>query len=187
MSSTVQYDDTQLQKLFSELSEKERAKALKGAFRAQARALRKAAVNNLRSSLNSNPELEKGVRALVFKRQLGFRVTVGTVLKWNKDHTGYATKKGFYMNRQGLEKPVLIWAEEGTKERRTKGQRAWYRTKRGQRRRRYMYNGAYRGRMRRYGFMEKARDQMAGTVTRELQDSIRTYVTKTAQKHGCKV
>lgn len=186
MSKDIQYDDSQLQQLFEQLSEKERVKALKGAFRAEARTVRKAAVNNLRSSLHSSSGLERGIRTLVFKRQLGFRVTVGTELKWNKDHTAYKTKKGYHTNRRGEEKPVLIWAEDGTKERRTKGQRAWHQTRSG-RRRRYMYNGAYRGRMRRYAFMERAKNQVSASVSRSLQENVRKYVQSVALKHGCRV
>lgn len=182
----MQYDDSRLQQMFEELGEKERVKALKGGFRTEANLFRKAAVNNLRASLRSNPSLEKGVRALVFKRQLGFRVTVGTELKWNKDHTAYKSKKGFYMNHRGEEKPVLIWAEDGTAERRTKGSRRFYRTKDGRRRSRFMYNGAYRGRMRRYAFLDKTRADMAGRVTEDLQNNIRKYVERIAQQHGCR-
>ena len=81
MAKTLEYDDTQLRQLFAEMDEKQRAKAMKGAFRSTANLLRRAAVANLRSDLHSGKDLEKGVRALVFKQKLGFRVTVGTVLR----------------------------------------------------------------------------------------------------------
>lgn len=54
-----QYDDTQLQKLFTEMDVKHRKRALKGAFRREANQVRRAAINNLRSSLHSNRDLEK--------------------------------------------------------------------------------------------------------------------------------
>lgn len=73
-----QYDDTQLQKLFTEMDVKHRKRALKGAFRREANQVRRTAINNLRSSLHSNRNLEKGIRAIVFKKAAGFRVTIGT-------------------------------------------------------------------------------------------------------------
>ena len=121
MAKTLEYNDSQLRELYAQMDEKQRSKAMKGAFRSTANLLKRSAISHLRGSIKSSREMEKGVRALVFKRKLGFRVTVGTVLKKSKDKTHYTTKKGFYLNHQGLEKPVLIWAEDGTKERRLKG------------------------------------------------------------------
>lgn len=186
MARTLEYDDSQLQRLFAELDEKQRAKAMKGAFRTTANLLKRSAVSNLRSSIRSSREMEKGVRALVFKRKLGFRATVGTVLKKSKDKTHYTTKRGFYMNHQGLEKPVLIWAEDGTKERRLKGSRGSHRTKRGFRKR-YLFNGAYRGRMRAYEFIVKANRQVGPQISQTLQENFRSSVEKTAKKYGCTV
>lgn len=54
-----QYNDTQLQKLFTEMDVKHRKRALKGAFRREANQVRRTAINNLRSSLHSNRDLEK--------------------------------------------------------------------------------------------------------------------------------
>lgn len=186
MTKALEYDDSQLQKMFAELDEKAQAKALKGAFRATANLLKRSAIQNLRSSIRSDRDLEKGVRALVFKKRLGFRVTVGTVLRKSKDKTHYTTKKGFHLNRQGLEKPVLIWAEDGTKERRLKGSRGSHRTKRGFRKR-YLFNGAYRGRMRAYEFIVKAKQQTGPQITQTMQENLRKSVEKTAKKYGCTV
>ena len=78
MAQSIEYDDKNLQRLFAELEPKRRVQALKGGFRREANQVRKTAINNLRSSINSSKDLEKGVRAIVFKRKAGFRVTVGT-------------------------------------------------------------------------------------------------------------
>lgn len=78
MAQSIEYDDKNLQRLFAELEPKRRMQALKGGFRREANKVRKTAINNLRSSISSNKDLEKGVRAIVFKRAAGFRVTVGT-------------------------------------------------------------------------------------------------------------
>lgn len=169
-----QYDDTQLQKLFTEMDVKHRKRALKGAFRREANQVRRTAINNLRSSLHSNRDLEKGIRAIVFKKAAGFRVTIGTKKANRKTGKG---EKGMHINRQGLKKPVLIWAEGGTEQRKTKTKtRAFVRERRG-------HNT---GRMKRYGFMRKTQTDVRDKVTADLRNEIVESVTKTANKYGCK-
>lgn len=168
----IKYDDTQLQKMFADMDVKQRLKALRGAFRREAGRVRKTAINNLRSSIRSDKNLEKGVRAIVFKQQAGFRVTVGTK-KANRSGKG---EYGFHTNRQGLKKPVLIWAEGGTALRRTKTKtKIWKRSRKG-------HNT---GRMRRYGFMRKTRDEVADKVENSLHNEITQNVIRTAKKYGC--
>ena len=171
-----QYDDTQLQKLFTDMDVKHRKKALKGAFRREANQVRRTAVNNLRSSLRSNRDLEKGIRAIVFKKAAGFRVTIGT--KKDNRKTGKG-EKGMHLNRWGLKKPVLIWAEGGTEQRKTKTKtktRIFVRERKG-------HNT---GRMKRYGFMRKTQTDVRDKVTADLRNEIVESVTKTASKYGCK-
>lgn len=169
-----QYNDTQLQKLFTEMDVKHRKRALKGAFRREANQVRRTAINNLRSSLHSNRDLEKGIRAIVFKKAAGFRVTIGTKKANRKTGKG---EKGMHINRQGLKKPVLIWAEGGTEQRKTKTKtRVFARERRG-------HNT---GRMKRYGFMRKTQTDVRDKVTADLRNEIVESVTKTANKYGCK-
>ena len=169
-----QYDDTQLQKLFTEMDVKHRKRALKGAFRREANQVRRTAINNLRSSLHSNRDLEKGIRAIVFKKAAGFRVTIGTKKANRKTGKG---EKGMHINRQGLKKPVLIWAEGGTEQRKTKTKtRVFVRERRGH----------TTGRMKRYGFMRKTQTDVRDKVTADLRNEIVESVTKTANKYGCK-
>lgn len=169
-----QYDDTQLQKLFTEMDVKHRKRALKGAFRREANQVRRTAINNLRSSLHSNRDLEKGIRAIVFKKAAGFRVTIGTKKANRKTGKG---EKGMHINRQGLKKPVLIWAEGGTEQRKTKTKTRVFA---GERR------GHNTGRMKRYGFMRKTQTDVRDKVTADLRNEIVESVTKTANKYGCK-
>lgn len=169
-----QYDDTQLQKLFTEMDVKHRKRALKGAFRREANQVRRTAINNLRSSLHSNRDLEKGIRAIVFKKAAGFRITIGTKKANRKTGKG---EKGMHINRQGLKKPVLIWAEGGTEQRKTKTKtRVLVRERRS-------HNT---GRMKRYGFMRKTQTDVRDKVTADLRNEIVESVTKTANKYGCK-
>ena len=176
MATSIDYDDRDLQRLFAELEPKRRVQALKGGFRREANQVRKTAINNLRSSIQSNKDLEKGVRAIVFKRKAGYRVTVGTK-RAGKNGKGEA---GFHTNRQGLKKPVLIWAEEGTKERQTK-------PKKGTRRRAARLRTSHRtGRMKRYGFMAQTLTSVRDTVTTNIHEMVAENVQKVAGKYGCK-
>lgn len=176
MARTIDYDDKNLQRLFAELESKRRLQAIKGGFRREANQVRKTAINNLRSSIQSNKDLEKGVRAIVFKCKAGFRVTVGTK-RAGKNGKGEA---GFHTNRQGLKKPVLIWAEEGTAERKTK-------PKQGTRRRAARLRASHRtGRMKRYGFMAQTLSSVRDTVTADIQKMVTENVEQVAKKYGCK-
>lgn len=176
MARTIDYNDENLQRLFAELEPKRRLQAIKGGFRREANQVRKTAINNLRSSIKSSKDLEKGVRAIVFKRKAGFRVTVGTK-RAGKNGKGEA---GFHTNRQGLKKPVLIWAEEGTKERQTK-------PKKGTRRRAARLRASHRtGRMKRYGFMAQTLTSVRDTVTTNIHEMVAENVQKVAEKYGCK-
>lgn len=178
----VRYNDTELQRLFAEMDVKTRTKALRGAFRREVGKVRRIAINNLRSGINaknkqtfhSSRSLEKGIRAMVFKRTAGFRITIGTKKANRKTGKG---EQGMHLNRFGLKKPVLIWAEGGTEPRSTKTQtRVFKRTRKGH----------STGRMKRYAFMRTTQSQVSDTVTAELQDEVIKNVVKTAKKYGCK-
>ena len=188
--ATLQYNDGELQRLFAELDTKQRLKALKGAFRREANRVRKTALNNLRGNIRTDKDLERGVRAVVMKRKAGFSVTIGTkVMKGRykgrrkgvrrygrakKTWTGFS----YHTNRAGKEKPVLIWAEAGTKWRKSKSAT------------RYMVGGQWRtgktrGFMKRYGFMAKTASDVRNSVTDNLHREVINSVTKIAKKHGC--
>lgn len=176
MAQNVAFDDRNLQQLFAEMEPKRRLQALRGGFRREANQVRKTAINNLRSSIRSNKDLEQGVRAVVYKRSAGFRVTIGTK-RAGKNGKGEA---GFHTNRQGLKKPVLIWAEAGTQERQTK-------SKQGTRRRAGRMREQHRtGRMKRYGFMEQTLNSVRDTVTADIHNLVLDNVEKIAKKYGCK-
>lgn len=187
MRYTITYDDTRLQRLFDAMSPRMRAKAMRGALRKEARRVRQAAVKNLRTERarlagqggrksaaavrTSNRELEKGIRTVVSKKTLGFRVTVGT-----------ARGKGFYKSRRftgagSREVPVLIWLEDGTALRvssRSKIARA-------------LGRGKNRGRIPSLRFMEKTRSQESANVTEGIRKATMESVEKTARKYGCTV
>ncbi|WP_294610882.1 hypothetical protein [uncultured Bacteroides sp.] len=174
MARSIDYDDKNLQQLFAELEPKRRLQAVKGGFRKEANQVRKTVINNLRSSIQSNNDLEKGVRAIVFKRKAGFRVTVGTK-QAGKSGKGEA---GFHTNRKGLKKPVLIWAEAGTEERKTKSS--------GGKRAARLRSSHRTGRMKRYGFMEQTLNGVRDTVTANIRNMVMENVEQIAKKYGCK-
>lgn len=173
MDGTFEYDDSNLQKLYEALDPKRREKALRRAFRREATRVRRSAVNRLQGSIRSDRDLESGIRALVFKRKaVGFRVTVGTkrVKRTGKEF-------GFHKNRRGLKKPVLIWAEEGTKPRRTKTATKIFARSR---------KGHNTGQMKRYGFMRLTAAQERGIVTANIHTEVNNSIIREAKKYGCK-
>lgn len=190
MAATMQYDDGDLQRLFAEMDTKKRLKALKGAFRREANKVRKTAVTNLRNSIRSDKDLERGIRAEVLKRKAGFRVTIGAkvmkgrykgkrngVRRYGRAKSTW-TNFSYHTNRQGKEKPVLIWAEAGTK---------WRKSKKATR---YLVGGKWRtgrtrGFMKRYGFMDKTAAAVRDSVTNDLHNELANSVTKVAKKYGC--
>ena len=173
----LQYDDTQLQRLYRELDEKRRLKSMRGAFKREAGRVRKTALDNLRGSISTDRDLESGVRAIVFKQKAGFRVTIGT--KKAKRGSNNGPGLGFHKSRQNPKqspKPVLIWAESGTEARKTKSKtRVFTRSRKGH----------STGRMKRYGFMAKTQRQVVGTVTDSLHREVVRNVERIAKKYGC--
>lgn len=174
----LEYDDRNLQQLFVELEPKRRLQAIKGAYRKEANRVKKVAINNLRSSgLRSSKDMEKGIRAIVFKKKAGFRVTVGTK-KANKKGKG---EYGYHTNRQGLKKPVLIWAELGTAERQTKASGGLFFRRAARKRKSHRT-----GRMKRYGFMAQTKASVSSEVTENIRKNIVESVHKVSQKYGAK-
>lgn len=171
----MRYNDRKLRRLFAALDPTGRKKVIKGACRKVGNEVRKVAVNNLRASgLNHAEEMSEGVRAVVFKREAGFRVTVAS-RKANKRGKG---EKGMHRNRYGNKKPVLVWAEIGTR---------WRKSKKDTR---YSVGGKWvtgrtRGYMKRYGFISKTKGQVEHSVGHRLKDEIATKVTQIAKKYGC--
>ena len=172
MSEAI-YDDTNLRRLFAEMDVKVRLKALKSAFRREANQVKKTAIGNLRNSIRCDRDMESGVRSVVYKKTAGFRVTIGTKKATKDGGKDY----GFHKNRQGLKKPILIWAESGTEQRHTKTSTKIYKRAR---------SGHNTGRMKRYGFMSKTLSDVKNEVTNDIHNQLIDSVTRIAKKYGCK-
>ena len=174
--ATSYYDDSNLRKLFRELEPKQRKEAFRRAFRKGANKVKKAALRNLKATgLNHVSALGKGIRAIVFKREAGFRVTAASK-QANKQGKG---ERGMHLNRHGLKKPVLPWAETGTVYRRVK--KAGQRVKIGNK---WVTAGVRRGLMKRYGFIAKTMGQVESSVTEDLRRDMTESIQTIAKKYG---
>lgn len=154
--------------VLSSLDLKEQRKALRGAMRREGNRLKKVAASNLAATgigQGTRRPLSKGITVRVYPERYGagFMVSV----KPNR-------KKGYHVNRQGLEKPVLMWAEEGTKRRKTRSQSRFYVRKR---------RGHDTGRMKRYPFIERTEDGQVTTVESNLWQNFQSNLDKALNKN----
>lgn len=155
--------------VFKALDLKTQHKAMRSAMRREANRLKKTATVNLQISgirQGTRQKLSKGIYARVYpdKYGMGFMISV----KPRK-------RKGFHKNRQGLEKPVLMWAEEGTLLRKTKTRTKVFVRKR---------KGHLTGRMRKYGFIRKTEEQATHIVEKNLFNDFQKNIEKAARKQG---
>lgn len=153
------YDDSRLFKLFGELDPKRRKQALKGAMSRTGSKVRRVALKNLRSAFKAGKDLEKQLRKVNYRKQLGFRLTVRP-------------------NGKSKRAPILMWGETGTRKRYTKTETKIYRRKK---------RSHYTGQMPRYGFMERTRSEVDGEVTEMFRQEVVRNVTRIARKYGCTV
>lgn len=166
--------------VFNALDMKEQRKALKSAMRKEANRVKKEAQQSILGSglgHGTNTDITAGVRARVYPdtKGLGFMATT-------KPRNG----KGFHVNRFGKEKPVLMWAEDGTKSRRTGKRTSFERilSRFGRKSKRYNRDGAYRGKMKAYHFMESAELQEGNKAEDSLFRALQKNIEKAARKQG---
>jgi len=130
-------------------------------------AMRREVIRQLRSVRRSNRALEKGVRAIVYRKTAGFRVTVGTSGR-GPGAKGYYWSKG---NRR--EVPVLCWTDTGTDMRFTRGtaRRSAHHT----------------GRLDPPGMIiDNAVRAKGDEVTRDVMDGIERSCLRAAMRYGCR-
>lgn len=169
MTSQIIDIDRPFVDVFKALDLKEQRKAMRGAMRREGSRLKKQAASNLRASglgQGTKQNLSKGIRVRVYpdKYGVGFMLSV----KPNK-------KQGYHKNRKDLEKPVLFWAEEGTRLRKTKTKTKFFVRKR---------KAHATGRMKRYGFMRKTDEQAAQIVEQNLFTDFQNNLKNAARKQG---
>jgi len=116
MADICEHDITKpFMEVFKALDLKEQRKALRSAMRSAGNAVRKAVASELGSKgLRHASRVAKGLRVRVYPARYGAGFMVTT-----KPHG----KKGYHRNRRGQEKPVLMWAAEGTTTRYKRGRK----------------------------------------------------------------
>ncbi len=172
MAQGMDVDVRQLWAMLEDLEPKRRAQALKGGLRMAARTVRRAAVRNMTSGSPAlkgrTSEVAKGVRAIIFRRSIGFRVTVGTK-RFNYSTSAKDNKEKAFRRLR----VVPLWAEGGTVQRRTRGG--------------FFRKGASRGAMPAYRFMERAEQQTMPGIESTIRQSIESNIAKTVKKYGSKL
>lgn len=153
--------------LLKALNKKQLRNTLRRAYRKVARPL----VDKARASLlqrgpqnieGSKSDWKRAIRARIYPKGGGFMITVNP-----------HGKQGFHTNRQGLQKPVLKWAEEGTAERKTRVR--GFLSKKG---------AVSRGKMPKYGFMAAVEAPMYAEAEALLQPELEKAVRDEAAKAG---
>lgn len=103
---TIQELQRDLRSLAAQLTDQQKARALKGALRAGGRILRNEARRNVRASgVHNASALAKNIlmAAPYGKTKLGMRVYLSN-----------RARKAMHLNRRGKLKPALFWLEDGT-------------------------------------------------------------------------
>ena len=168
--------------VYAALDMKDQRKAMRSAMYREANRLRKTAATNLLATgigSGTRQKLSKGIYTRVYpdKFGAGFMVSV-------KPHGG---KRGIHTNRQGMAKPVLMWAEDGTRYRRVgKRTKSFFGKSRytGKSTRYYNRSGHSTGRMKRYAFLAKTEAQAGASVEQNLFNDFQSNLEKTAKKKG---
>lgn len=113
-----EYKAKELGQLVRILNARQIRNAIKGAFRAEARRVRKVAVDKMNAAgitvKGNASDMEKAIRPYVYSKGGGFMITVKPKKKGDAS---------MHMNRHGKLKPVMMWLNDGTVERQTRG--AW--------------------------------------------------------------
>lgn len=170
-----QYTGKEWRELAKQLSQKQIRSALKGAYRREANKAVKIARKHLHSSgmqvKGNQADWDKGIRPYVYSRGGGFLVTVKARAKSKRS----SREAGMHTNRYGVKKPILMWAEEGTRYRKTKSKtKVFVRMKKGH----------LTGKMKAYGFMDKATPEMYRSVEQGLFPELEKAVKRQAKKAG---
>ena len=170
-----EYTGKEWTQLIKEMTPKQLRSSLKRTYRAEAKQALVIARRYLHSSgldvQGNYADWDKGIRSHIYSRGGGFLLTVKARGATRKG-TG---EKSMHVNRRGIKKPVLMWAEEGTKYRKTKSKTKFFVRKR---------KGHVTGRMKAYGFMEKAAPEMFRSVEEGLSRELGIAVEKVARKCG---
>ena len=170
------------------MSDRQLRRVLKGAFREEARRMANVAKRNLRSTtLSHAASIATGIRAGVKRGLIGYYVSV-TPEKWSrkkyravqaaKAKGKIIIRKGIYTNTANNERPVLMWAENGTKNRESRGRGVF------ERNRGHMFGKKGLPEGEGLGFLKRAEATETGVSVSRVADSLDRHVRKIATKYG---
>lgn len=162
--SEVKDINNPFREVFEALSLKDQRKAIRAAMRGESKRIKEMAAQTIGASglgTGTKQQVSKSLRARVWPQRYGAGFEVTT-----KPHR----KTGYHRNRYGKEKPVLMWAEEGTADRSTKyrNNRRWHKT----------------GRMRAYRFLSGVESRATAQVENNLFNEFQANLSKAARKKG---
>lgn len=158
-------DMDRLERMLGQLTPRQREKGVRAGLRRAAGEWRKTARQQLRAAgLKANRKVDLGIRAAVYRRKLGFKLTIGT----KKTYTKKARSKRETSDRR-LD-IVPLWAEGGTVARRTA--------------RSIRRKSRPTGRMPQYEFMEATRRLLGESTARQIQTNVMRMVEKAVKDNG---
>lgn len=178
----------QFEKLIDTMSEKHLRRAVIGTLKKESRRVANAAKRNLRASgMSHASEISSGLRSGVMKGLRGYYVSV-TPEKWGRRKYRAAARalakgkefrrKGIHTNRANKEKPVLMWAESGTKRRQSCG-KGVFEADRG-----HMFGRRGMSPGEGLGFLHKAENNELQESMDRIGQIFNSQVAKIASKYG---
>lgn len=171
-NNPAEYKGKEWDELLRSMNVKDIRRVLKSTYRRVGKQIADIARADLVSSgLRNADKMKRAIRVHVYGRGGGFEIT-----------TKFHGKQGFYRRSQdGKEKPVVMWAQDGTSNRFT-----YY-----HKRVIPFGGGAYRtlatnarGSMRKYDFLRRAESQAPGIIENGLGPELEKAVNKRALKLG---
>lgn len=173
--STRTYDDPSKYKgkewdeLLQVFNKRDLKASLKGAYRMTGKEILQIARQKLMASgIAHASSLKKDIRLRVYPRGGGFMITV-------KPH---GKTQGYHTNRFGLQKPVVMWAEEGTKYRFPRKGGYVAKTDKG------YFRVTKMGKMPAYHFLDDAERMAPPIIERDMGKAIGSSVMQRAAKKG---
>lgn len=173
----TEYTGQEWVELLKKMNGREVKKSLKGAIRKVAGKARKIAQGHLASEgpevRGNKADWKKGIRARVYPDRYGGGFMITTKARAGRRGTG-AGEQGMHVNRFGIKKPIVMWAEEGTKLRRTRGKGVLGLGRKAH----------WTGYMRAFHFMEHSENEIYEMAERDLVPEVEKSVEKIAKKCG---
>lgn len=146
-------------------------RSIKTAYRRVGKQIADVARNSLAGSIRHGNKMRRNIRVHVFSRGGGFEISV-------RPHG----KQGYYRRSQdGREKPVAMWAAEGTKDREMRGHGGLkFRTSQGWR----TMKGKSTGKMPKYPFMDEAKNAGDAIFEKDMGPEIEKAAVERLKKAG---